>query len=1076
MTTKGFAVRTAIVVALVGADIVGTFVAPARSWAQTRDGAPKNEHAFPLTIAPEPATLRRSLRFQILDRERGLPHSTVSAIVQDRTGFVWLGTEDGLARYDGQRVLTFRNDPEDPASLGASFVSELLLARDGTLWVGTDGGGVNRYLPDKMAFERFVPTHDPESLVSGSITAMSEDARGHIWIGTVGGGLAVLDPATRKVRTYSVEDGLRAGVSAVLAGDDGIVWVGTDVGLHRFDVARKSPELLFQDHEALKNVVITVLLRDREGALWIGTDGNGLARYAPKTGKLDVHKADPDSPDRLADNSITTVYQDRHGRLWVGTQKALHLLVDPAAGRFERFPPGQGASMELPGAPKDIYEDAAGVIWIGTFAGGAALLDPRSPHFRLYKGAAIAEILPHGDELFVGTTEKLCRYRGSSSLEGICYRTGFATSIRVDRSGVLWVGTWSDGLLRLDPDSKDQWTVFQHDPADAKGLGPGPVMETYEDEAGNFWVALFGGGLQRMDRKRGEFANVALPSTELYGVVEEPKRPGVLWLGTADSGLLRLDVASGEVAAFTPKPNDIESKTDNAAVAFAFDGDQAIWLATAGGGLKRLDRKTLSFKTYGRREGLPSDSIYSVMRDKSGHLWLSSLDGVARFDPKSERVHVFGTEDGLQSAEFSMGVAAQADSGLLYVGGINGFNVFAPEEIETDGYRPPMVLTGIRVLDEPYAGGSAPGLLELAYERRVVTIDFAALSFSGSSKLTFEYKVDGLNDRWIGTRSSSVSFTGLADGDYTLRLRARNRHGAESEPIRLEISVAPPLWRTWWAYTIYGAALLGVLFAVYRYQHTRMSRLRQMARLASIEKEYELTAAVQSWFLPETDSYKSSVLELVGFYRGAEKCSGDWWWYEDIGRGKLWVIVADVTGHGAGPAMLTAAVAMGLSVQAGRAREEVIERLQQVNREVLARCKGKATITMTAVVIDQRSGQVVVYNLGGLPALLMPRRGEHAVVGSSGTPLGSSENLTIGERTIQLQTGDRLVITTDGIIETKIAGGRVLGLRRFINVVREVGDVPLEGAVDHLIRQVDLARGQQPQEDDFTLCILERRG
>ena len=1051
---------------------------PLVSWAQDEPTAPVGADPFEVTLKPEPATLARKLRFQRLDRERGLPQNSVSSVVQDRTGFIWLGTQDGLARYDGQRFLTFRHDPDDPTSISASNISALLLAKDGTLWVGTVGGGVNRYLPDRRAFDRFMPGDEPDTLNAGAIADLAEGPDGRIWIGTLGGGLAVLDPATGKVRSYANEDGLPAAVSAVVVGADGTLWVGTSSGMYRMKGGKGGFELLFHDKDELKGAAFNALHLDREGNLWIGSDETGLYRYSPASRELKSFRADASAVDRLTDDSITAVYQDRAGRIWVGTQRALHTL-DPATGRVERHAPDTTDSMALPGRTDHLFEDAAGVLWVGTFGGGAALLDPRSYQFGYHKTAGTTALFHRGKDLWASTSERLCRWRGDRSLEGVCYEAGFPTRIMVDRSGAVWVGTMTDGLLRLDPRSREKWTVYQHDPSNPASLAPGPVIQLHEDAGGDIWVGLLGGGLQRLDRARDEFTQYDLPSDIVYAIKPDPKDASTLWLGTGDKGIARLHTQTGEVTTYEPRPEDQDTRTDNAVTDFVFDGERAIWLTTFGGGLKRLDVDTGAFKTYRRTDGLPSDTLYTILRDPSGKLWLSSLAGLVRFDPKTEEIRVFGPADGVQSVEFAMGAGIATEDGRFVFGGINGFNVFDPAAIEIDTYRPPLVLTSVQVLDEEYGGGKpvvALEKLELAHDEGFVNVEFAALSYSGSDGQEYEYKIEGLNDRWFSSDSASLSLTGLEDGTYTLLVRARNRHGVETEPMKLGVIVAPPPWRTWWAYTGYGLILLAFGFSLYRYQKVRIERLEKMARLATVEREFEVTAAVQSWFLPESVSYSSGSTDLIGFYRGAEKCSGDWWWYEDLGEGKLWVIVADVTGHGAGPAMLTAAVAMGLSVQSNGAHESVVERLARVNKEVLIRCKGKATMTMTAVVIDQRTGEAIIYGMGGLPALLMGREGKHTVVGASGTPIGSAENLSVGERTIRMGPGDRLLITTDGIIETTLAGGRQLGFRRFVSVMREVREAPLPLAVNKIVHDVDLARGNQPQEDDFTFCMLERRG
>jgi ligand-binding sensor domain-containing protein len=1065
-------------VAGVGSAAVG--VGYRESWAQSPGVDEEVRAKATAIIPPEPALLRRSLRFQTLDRTDGLPLNTVSSIVQDRAGFMWIGTADGLARWDGQRFVTFRTEPGHPKSISSSWINRLLLARDGALWIATEGGGLNRYRPDKGAFDRFEPANDAHSLHSASVVALSEGPDGRIWIGTQGGGLAVLDPASGKVRSYSTEDGARSVVNAVLAARDGTVWIGTDEGLYRFDSRAGVFEPLFQDSEELAAALIRTLTLDRSGRLWIGTEGHGLARYAPASKELQLYQAAPGDWSRLSDNSIRAVYEDRSGRIWVGTTGALHLL-DPASGRFERQVVAPEEKRGLPDSPTDIYQDKGGVLWIATFNAGAALLDPLSLRFHSYNiPGSMSGIYVHEDDLWVGTSQGVCRWRGLA-VEGICYKTGRAgAKVFVERGGTLWLGTIEHGLYRLDPQSSDRWTIYRNDPREPTSIGAGAVLAMHQDRRGTLWVGQIGGGLRRFDRAREQFLAVPkMPSELIYDIKDDPVLPEVLWIGTADIGLLKLNLDTGDMLSFTPQPDDTEKKTDNAVVDFLFDGDKVIWLATFGGGLKRLDRTTGAFKTYGRAQGMPSDTLYALRRDASGALWLSSTAGLARFNPRTEHVDVFTAADGLQSDEFTQTAAYAAADGRFYFGGVDGIDVFRPQEIDIDRYRPPMALTSIEVLGDPYAAGQpleSIRQISLDHDEGFVAVQFAALSFSGSKQIEFEYRVPEESARWLRASSGVVSLAGLDSGDYTLMMRARNRHGVTSEPIVLGVTIAPPPWRTWWAYSLYGAGGLALLWGIYAFQRARIIRLQKMARLWTVERELAVTAAVQSWFLPEASRFSNGQCEVVGFYRAADICSGDWWWYEFDERGKLWLSVADVTGHGAGSAMLTAAVAMGLRVQPDSPHETMLDRLSRVNREVLVRCKGKAMMSMTTAVFDQNSGHVIVHGVGGLPALLMRPDGTHVVIGASGTPIGSAERLAVGQQAALLRPGDRLIITTDGIIETMTPKGRPIGLRRFVNLIRDVREMPLQDAAERIVHDVDLARAAVPQEDDFTFCMLERRG
>ncbi len=1029
----------------------------------------------PRVITPERPTVRRRLRFQHINRERGLPEASVSSIVQDRAGFMWLGTGDGLARYDGQRFVVFRHEPKDPSSLAASYVKSLLIARDGRLWVGTDGGGVCRYRDADSRFDCFRPSSAPGALQSGTIMAMSEARDARLWVATLGGGLALLDPASGKVRTYADEDGLPAAVTAVAVSGDGTVWVGTNSGLFRLDEKRQWFEPLLQNHTELATATVSALRIDEKGDLWIGTDGRGLARYSPASGKVEMMQADPARADGLQDNLVGAIYQDRRGRMWIGTEQALHIL-DPATRRLEKYLPDPEDSMAVPGRVVSVFEDRDGAMWVGATGGGAGVLDPLSERFEFYKNRGSSQAFTSGKDLWHPNIQGVCRWRGTNALQGTCWPIGWSLSGVVTSSGRVWVGTESNGLFRLDPGSDERWIQYQNDPEDEGSLGSGFVMAMLEDRRRTLWVGIFGAGaaLQRFDPASEKFVSYKLPSTMIYTLAVDPDSDDVLWIGTADLGLLRLEVSTGTTQIYTPNPADTLSKTDNAVVGFAFDGPETIWMATYGGGLKRLDLTKKTFRSYRRSDGMPSDALLGLLVDRRGALWVSSVAGLARFDPKSEKTELFTPSDGLQSIEFVSMSATDLGDGRFYFGGTNGFNLFRPEDIKVASKPAPLVLTAVDVLGAPYRTGRDLETLrnvEVDYDQEIVDLAFAPLAYSGSAQYRFEYRVAGLNDRWFDTATASLTLTGLSSGAYTVYVRGRDRHGVQTETLQLEIDVAPPPWRTWWAYGTYALIFIAIVYWIYRQQRARIDRLQKLARLALVEREFEVTAAVQAWFLPERSAIDGAGFNLVGFYRAADKCSGDWWWYEEIDASKIWLTVADVTGHGSGPAMITAAVAMGLRMSGAIDMEG---RLALLNTEIRNRCKGKAMMSMTSVVFDRASGELQVYALGGLPPIVMHPDGSRTALVARGSPLGSSRELAVGVQVSGMRPGDRLVLTTDGVIEAKVRDDRQLGLRRFIQILRDVHPIPLDQAVAQVVAQLDDQR-IGAQEDDFTFCLLERR-
>ena len=1058
--------------------IVATFFAERGDAAAQADeaGAERQRGAL-YEIKPEPAPIQPRLRFQILDRRRGLPQDTVAAIAQDSTGFVWLGTSDGLARYDGQRFRIFRNVQDDPKSISSSFISALLVAKDGTLWIGTTGGGVNRYLPDTETFDRFVAGDAEDTLHEGTILALDEGPDGRIWIGTNGGGLAALDPKSGKVESFAEENGLPPTVTAILAGE--AVWVGTASGVHRFDPKAKSAERMFAKKTELGGV-ITRLVEDSRGDLWIGTDGAGLVRYSPKSTNLKSFESNPDDRTALYEGAIRAITEDRDGRLWVGTDNALHIL-EPGTERFTRHLVDRDSEGALPGRTVALFQDAAGILWVGTHDEGVAMLDPLSLHFSYYATKNTSNAFRKGDVMWVVTSTGACRWRGKESFEGVCYPTGFSISVLVDRRGTVWIGTWAEGLFRLDAGSTDRWLVYEHDPSDPESLAPGLVTSLYEDREGNLWVGTLGGGVQRYDRERNAFVQAnAVPSDQIYNIKGDPKRDDVLWIATADQGFMSMDMGSGKLEQFLPEPDDPSNRTDNSVVDFIFAGDDAMWLATYGGGLKRFDRKTKEFKSYRRAEGMPSETVYSVVQDKSGKLWASSIAGLARLDPKTGEVNVFTQADGLQSDEFIVLSGKDLGDGRFFFGGVNGFNLFDPEKIKIDEFSPPVVLTSIKILGEEYRPGKRINALEsldLDYDESFVEIEFASLSFSASDHLAFEYKVEGLNDKWFPAQTASLSLPGLKDGDYTLLLRARNRHGVQSEPTSFSITVSPPPWRTWWAIALYIAVAIGIVLFVLRRQQKRakakIEAVEIEARLAFAERELELTAAVQTGFLPEVNTVRDDRFSLIGYYNSADQCSGDWWWHEKLSENRHLILVGDVTGHGAAPAMVTASVSTTFRVLRHLWKESgPIEFLRAANYQVLKSGRGEYLMQLMAAELDTETGVLSLHSAAGLPAICL-LSGKRKMAIARGTPLGSPD-FDVGHTTLNLSPGDRFMLLTDGIVEIERPNGRPWGLERVGRVYEEVAQLPLAAARDHIVSAArQLNPEQQKQKDDWTFVISE---
>ncbi len=816
----------------------------------------------------------RQIRFDHLSLDQGLSQGAVNCIVQDPRGFMWFGTQDGLNRWDGyaftvfkqnpdekssvsantiwalhadrERALwigtdggglnrldldtaaftVYRNDPANPASLSSNRVRAILEARDGPLWVGTDGGGLNRFDRARGTFTRFL--RDPSNANSPAgdrIRALAESADGAIWIGSDGGGVSRLDPKTG-VFTHFRNDPARPEslgsdrVRAILAARDGSIWVGTySSGVDRLDAAtgafthfRHAPG----NPESLSDDKVWALFEDATGAVWIGTDG-GLDEWTPGGGFARcVHK--PGDAASLAENRVLSIFRDRGGVLWAGTQTSGVDRASPFSGSFALYRSDPQNKASLPGNTVQAFAPLAdGSVWVGTYE-GLSLLDVRRRLVRTFRHDA--------------------RVPGSPSDDRVM-------SLLAGRNGVLWVGTLEGGLDRLDP-GRQEFAHHRHDPANPASLGANGVTSLLEDRDGRLWVGTFRGGLNRLDgatgsfvRYRHESANPAsLGDDSVLALTEDAS--GALWIGTERGGLNRYDRASGAFARYQHDPARKDSLAPGIVFCVLEDRGGTLWVGTQGGGLSAWsaeDRRAnrVSFRHFRERDGLPNDTVYGLLEDARGALWISTNRGLSRMDPKTGTFRNFDRTHGLQSNEFNFGAFARAADGRMFFGGNEGFNEFHPDGIRLNPHVPPVVLTSfLKFLKRVQLPKdlNATDELRLNWRDYVVSFEFAALDFVAPAKNRYAYRLEGFDREWIDAgENRRATYTNLGPGRYVFRVKASNNDGIWNEQgASLRLLVSPPPWKSPWAYLLYGALAVAGAAAYVRSNARKLEREAERGR------------------------------------------------------------------------------------------------------------------------------------------------------------------------------------------------------------------------------------------------------
>ena len=639
-------------------------------------------------------------------------------------------------------------------------------------------------------------------------------------------------------------------------------------------------------------------------------------------------------------------------------------------------------------------------------------------------------------------------------------------------------------MIFFNPETGD-YKQYLHEEDQLEGLTSNDIQDIKEGADGSIWVATFGGGLNRFFPKSGAFMEFvteaddvsSLSSNHLHVLEFDRSDPNALWIGTARGGLNRLNVTNERFVRYSLVPEGGDAREYDTVFAMHQQEDGVLWLGTDGGGLVALDPSNDQKRYFSRAEGIDHPSIYGILPGAANDLWLSTNGGgLVRFEPEGPKAETFTKADGLPYDVFNQhGYLKTKDGDLVFTAG-NGFFRFDPEKVAPDAFKPPVVLTSFKIFNKEVGLGapiwSNPSI-DLDYTDSVISFEFAGLSFAAPEKNRYMYKMDGLHD-WIETNRRFVTYSNLEGGDYVFRVKAANHQGVWGEAeAALSITMAPPPWRTWWAYVIYGLLVLGIIWVYLRYQARKVEALEQAHRLQTVESELELTGAVQTGFLPKEPEFYDHNFGLVGFYRPADRAGGDWWWYE-MKNDVLTVLIGDVTGHGPGPAMVTAAAATAYRIQSdlGVTMEQ---RLNVLHREVKRSSAGEYHMTMSAIEIDARTGRFIFHSAGGLPILRLRPGSRGRLLPCPGTPLGS-DRFSLGVLEGQIEKGERFLIYTDGIPEIPLPSGRLLGMRRFSMIVEKTLSTRLAKAVEHVVYSGDELRGETPQDDDWTFAMIEWYG
>ncbi|HEY4061734.1 MAG TPA: two-component regulator propeller domain-containing protein [Puia sp.] len=827
-----------------------------------------------------------NLHFTHLSGEQGLSNSTIEAIFQDSRGFIWIGTRDGLNRYDGHDIVVYRNDPADSSSLSNSYIKCIYEDQEHHLWVGTING-LNRLNQEKNNFVRYQHEDaDIHSLSDNGVTSLLEDRNGHLWVATTGGGLNRLDKTTDRFFHFRNS----TSILCMHLDHSGQIWVGTNAGLDLFHP--ETGDFIRYDNPAITNRsgnTIIAIGEDRQGNLWLGTEDDGLYLYDPLQKTFTRFGHSDKDPSSLGNNMIKCMLVDHKGRLWAGgINGGLNLFNAPKSSFFRyEYEPGNTASLSQR-TISALFEDHQGNLWVGTHRGGINIYSPGTEKFKLYRQDPSPTSLSYNDvktfcednsgngNIWIGTDgggldlflrdKHIFQHYRYDPFNDKSIGSNAVLDVMQDREGNIWVSTWGGGLNRFDK-TKNQFTRFLNNPSDNFSISSNFVQKTFEDYEGNIWVATYYGGLNLFNPKTGQFTRLVQdPSgkTSLSGkniVSLHEDKEGRIWIGTDDGGLNCYHQGTRHFTHYFNKGQPVPDLR----VIFS-DNKGRLWVGQKG--LYLLDAARDSFRLYTDLGGLSNEFIKGITEDEQGNLWIATSNGLTQFNPDTYAFKKYNTGDGLQDLEFEANAFLKTRDGEMYFGGINGFNCFYPGTIRANPFIPPVYLTGFQLSNKKMNPGEEGSPLQkdisltkeirLSYRQSTFSFAFAALNYTIPENNEYAYKLEGLDKDWnyVGNEKKAV-YTNLSPGEYTFRVKASNNDGVwNEEGASIRVIITPPFWRTSWFISLLCALVIAGLYAFYKFR-TRL-KLRELE-----EKKREEIRQVQLQFFTNISHEFRTPLSLI---------------------------------------------------------------------------------------------------------------------------------------------------------------------------------------------------------------------
>ena len=805
----------------------------------------------------------QEIKFEHLTSDHGLSNNSVRCFFQDRTGYLWIGTEDGLCKYDGYSFTVYKSIPDDTTSLSDNMINQIYEDKSGRLWIATSSGGLNQYRVADDKFKRYKSTDRNNSLINNEIVYLFEDHLNRLWCMSSNAGLNLYQAQTDDFKRvylpmkgnsslllgqrvyedsnhyfwiagntglicYQAQTGeikkflpqpshpsdLANRVDMIVPESDKLLYVLVDANLYLFDTQKGSFSLIDLPYSKYISDFPVLYLKNESSYLWLCTYNGGLLRFDKKTKEFKHFVHEASNPSSLSSNIINTMYEDRSGSIWIGTY----------LGGINKFDRKHKFNNGLKGQIITSIFELDGTEWIGTQTSGLFRHDKKTDQWTNYS---------------------------SSKTDNNSLSYNSIGSVFIDSKDVLWVGTWEHGLNRAKLTAKGK-LKFEH------LLPSESILCLAEDAQKRLWVGA-NGYLYLHEPQTDRFISFendaknpnSIGDTRIQCIV--PDKSGNLWIGTWNGlycAILPKQAAprpqNVSFKAFRYEMSNKNSLSDDRILSICISSKGVVWIGTFAGGLDKLEWNGTSHRItrYTQEMGLPSNCVFGIQEDGGGLLWISTNKGLVSLDPRINSFTAYDQNDGLHGNDFNWRSSFKSSTGTMYFGGSNGYDSFLPSDIQLNPYIPPVVITGFSIFNRLVSGGkqsqwmktqiSVAKEITIEYNESMISFDYAAMNYISTNKNRYKYKMEGFDQDWVNAGYlRKATYTNLDPGVYTFRVIASNNDGVwNTEGASIQLRILPPWWRTLWFRSLAALTVVLVVLLVIRIRtHQLQSQKNELERM-----------------------------------------------------------------------------------------------------------------------------------------------------------------------------------------------------------------------------------------------------